>query len=221
MDFTPLLSSLIDVFFSAWYLVAILVVLSIVSTAWFKGVMGELMITVFIRWKLNKHVYHLINNVTLPTEDGTTQIDHIIVSIYGVFVIETKNLRGWIFGRPNQKTWTLQRYKKRYLLQNPLRQNYKHIKALQSISNLEDKQLHSLVVFVGDSEFKTAMPENVIYGGRFIQFIESKTEKLLSPKRVIEITQAIEANRLSRTLKTQRAHVLHVKRLIADKQRQP
>ena len=221
MDFTSLLSSLIDVFFSAWYLVAILVVLSIVSTAWFKGVMGELMITVFIRWKLNKHVYHLINNVTLPTEDGTTQIDHIIVSIYGVFVIETKNLRGWIFGRPNQKTWTLQRYKKRYLFQNPLRQNYKHIKALQSTSNLEDKQLHSLVVFVGDSEFKTAMPENVIYGGRFIQFIESKTEKLLSPKRVIEITQAIEANRLSRTLKTQRAHVLHVKRLIADKQRQP
>lgn len=218
MDFTPLLLSIIDLFFSAWYLVVILVLLSIVSTSWFKGVLGEFMITVFVRWKLNKHVYHLINNVTLPTEGGTTQIDHIVVSIYGVFVIETKNLRGWIFGRPNQKTWTLQRYKKRYLFQNPLRQNHKHIRALQLISNIEDKQLYSLVVFVGDSEFKTSMPDNVIYGGRFIQYIESKTEKLLSPKQVIEVTQAIDAHRLAKTFKTRRAHVRHVKDLIADKQ---
>ena len=218
MDLTPLLSSIIELLLSAWYLVAILVLLSIASTPWFKGIMGELMITVLTRWKLNRQVYHLINNVTLTTEDGTTQIDHIIVSVYGVFVIETKNLRGWIFGRPNQKNWTLQHYKKRYTFQSPLHQNYKHIRALQSISNLEDKQLHSLVVFVGDSEFKTSMPDNVIYGGRFFQFIESKTEKLLSPKQVIEITQAIQSNRISKTLKTQRAHARHVQRLTADRQ---
>jgi hypothetical protein len=221
MDLTPLLSSIIELLLSAWYLVAILVLLSIASTPWFKGIMGELMITVLTRWKLNRQVYHLINNVTLPTEDGTTQIDHIIVSVYGVFVIETKNLRGWIFGRPNQKNWTLQHYKKRYKFQNPLHQNHKHIRVLQSISNLEDKQMHSLVVFVGDSEFKTSMPDNVIYGGRFVQFIQSQKTKLLSPKQVLETSQAIEAHRLRRGFKTQRAHVLHVKRLIADKQRQP
>jgi hypothetical protein len=179
------------------------------------------MINMSARWKLDKNVYHLLTNVTLPTEHGSTQIDHIIVSVYGVFVIETKNFRGWIFGRPHQKKWIQQRYKKRYSFQNPIHQNYKHIREVQSISNLEYKQLHSLVVFVGNSEFKTAMPDNVIYGGRFIKFIESKTEKVLSPKRVIEIIQAIETNRLRRSLKTQRAHVLHVKRLIADKQRQP
>jgi hypothetical protein len=221
MDLTPLLSSILELLLSAWYLVAILVLLSIASTPWFKGIMGELMITVLARWKLNRQVYHLINNVTLPTEDGTTQIDHIIVSVYGVFVIETKNLRGWIFGRPNQKNWTLQHYKKRYTFQNPLHQNHKHIRVLQSISNLEDNQMHSLVVFVGDSEFKTSMPDNVIYGGRFVQFIQSQKTKLLSPKQVLETSQAIEAHRLRRGFKTQRAHVLHVKRLIADKQRQP
>src|SRR5690349_5181354 len=33
--------------------------------------------------------FHLLNNVTLPFQDGTTQIDHILVSTKGIFVIET------------------------------------------------------------------------------------------------------------------------------------
>lgn len=38
--------------------------------------------------------YYIYNDVVLPTERGTTQIDHVVVSKYGVFVIETKNYRG-------------------------------------------------------------------------------------------------------------------------------
>ena len=50
--------------------------------------------------------YHLMNNITLPFKDGTTQIDHILVSRYGIFVIETKHYKGWIFGDENSKNWT-------------------------------------------------------------------------------------------------------------------
>ena len=53
--------------------------------------------------RLPKEDYHLIKNITLPTGDGTTQIDHILVSRFGVFVIETKNMKGWIFGSAHQK----------------------------------------------------------------------------------------------------------------------
>ncbi len=45
----------------------------------------------------------LFKNVSLPTEDGTTQIDHVLVSEFGVFVVETKNMKGWIFGGPHQR----------------------------------------------------------------------------------------------------------------------
>jgi len=51
---------------------------------------------------LDKSRYHLIKNVTLPTEDGTTQIDHILISEFGVFVVETKNMKGWTFGSATQ-----------------------------------------------------------------------------------------------------------------------
>jgi len=45
---------------------------------------------------LPKEQYTVLHNITLPTDDGTTQIDHIVVSRFGVFVVETKNMKGWI-----------------------------------------------------------------------------------------------------------------------------
>ena len=48
----------------------------------------------------------LINDVLLPSGQGTTQIDHILVSPSAVFLIETKEMNGWVFGSPGQKHWT-------------------------------------------------------------------------------------------------------------------
>lgn len=213
MDFSPIFKSLSFL----WYLAPIFIFATIIKSAWFKGLMGEFIINVFATWKLDKNVYHLIKNVTLPTDDGTTQIDHIIVSVYGVFVVETKNLKGWIFGSGNQKTWTQKIYKHTNKFQNPLHQNYKHTKTLQSLLNLEDSQVHSVIVFIGDSEFKTPMPENVTYGMGYIRYIQSKTEAVISPKQVIDITKAIENGRLARTFRNHREHVRHVKTIVAEK----
>lgn len=79
-------------------------ILSFLKSRWFKGLAGEMLVNISVKIHLNKDKYHILRNVTLPTADGTTQIDHIIVSEYGVFVIETKNMKGWIFGGVRQKT---------------------------------------------------------------------------------------------------------------------
>jgi hypothetical protein len=81
-----------------------LAVLYFLKSPWFKGVAENFMVHISAKIHLNKDKYHVLRNVTLPTADGTTQIDHIIVSEYGVFVIETKNMKGWIFGGARQKT---------------------------------------------------------------------------------------------------------------------
>lgn len=62
----------------------------------------------------------------------TTQIDHIVVSIHGIFVIETKNYKGWIYGNSNNEYWTQNIYGNKYSLYNPLLQNKNHIKSLLS-----------------------------------------------------------------------------------------
>lgn len=214
MDFAPIYQALL----SQWYLIPLFIFAGIVKSAWFKGIFGEFIINVFARWKLDRDVYHLIKNVTLPTDDGTTQIDHIIISVFGVFVVETKNLRGWIYGSPKQKIWTQKIYRNTYRFQNPLHQNYKHTQTLQALLNLEDQQMYSVVVFIGHSTFKTAMPDNVVYGMGYIHHIQSKTAKVLSPKQVLVITQLIEAGRLTRTFKTNREHVRHVQKITLDKE---
>lgn len=66
-------------------------------TNFIKGWVGETFGTVAHWAFLDKRAYFPLNNITLVTGNGTTQIDHVVVSKYGIFVIETKNIDGWIF----------------------------------------------------------------------------------------------------------------------------
>ena len=104
-------------------------------------------------------------NVIIPDERGTTEIDVILVGNTGVFVIEQKEYNAWIFGSEDDDKWTA-RYVdgSTHQLQNPLRQNYRHVMALVAQLGLPRDKFHSLVAFSGDCELKTPMPSNVLVG---------------------------------------------------------
>jgi len=200
-----------------WYLIPIVLIIAFFRTSTGKGIIGEFLVNISAKLKLDKNQYHLIKNVTLPTEYGTTQIDHIIVSEYGIFVVETKNMKGWIFGNEKQKLWTQKIYKYTNKFQNPLHQNYKHVKTIQSALDIEEDKIFSVIVFTGDSTFKTEMPNNVKHGISYIDYIKSKTHRIIPKEKVKEIISSIESGRLSRTFKTNRDHVKHVKNIIEEK----
>ncbi|MCR8923134.1 NERD domain-containing protein [Dasania sp. GY-MA-18] len=101
MEITPITQQL---FSTLWYLIPLAITAGILQSPWFKGLFGELQINLLLKLFLSKNKYHLFNNVTLASEDGSTQIDHLLISKYGVFVIETKNMKGWIFGSAYKKT---------------------------------------------------------------------------------------------------------------------
>lgn len=210
--FAPLLASY-------WWLFLLLVVLSLLKTPFMKGVVGEFQVNILAKLFLDKQVYTLFKNVTLPTDEGTTQVDHVIVSRFGVFVIETKNMKGWIFGSPQQELWTQKIYRHTSKFQNPLRQNYKHTKTLESALGIGADKLFPLVVFIGDSDFKTPMPENVVYAGGYIRFIKSKQQPILSDSEVREVCHKIETGRLKPSIKTHFDHVNHVKTIVEQKQK--
>jgi len=215
MDFTPILN---QIYSALWYLVPFFVAVGIFKSPWFKGVLGEFQVNFILKLFLPKNNYHLIKNATLPTEDGTTQIDHILVSKYGVFVIETKNMKGWIFGSLNQKQWTQKIFKHSSKFQNPIHQNYKHIKTLESCLNIGSDSIYSVIVFIGDSTFKTQMPENVTYAVGCIKYIKSKEVEVFTQKEVTDIIEKIETGRLQRGIKTNFNHVAHVKNIIESKE---
>lgn len=158
-----------------------------------KGWFGESIIN-FLAKKLDKTVYRLIPNVMLPTPDGTTtQIDHVIVSRYGIFVVETKNYKGWIYGGEHDAQWTQSIYRHKEHFQNPLRQNYKHTKTLSDLTGIPADYFKSIVVFVGDSTFKTPMPVNVVNVSGLIRHIKSYQTHIIKDAQVPEIAEVIQA----------------------------
>jgi restriction system protein len=116
-------------------------------------------------------------------------------------------MKGWIFGSERQKIWTQQIYGHKTKFQNPLHQNYKHVKTLETALNLGSDKIISVIVFVGDATFKTAMPTNVNYPRGYINFIKSKNEILLSDNEVAEAIRVIKSGRFERSFKTNREHV--------------
>src|SRR5262245_49165760 len=70
--------------------------------------------------------YRHFKRILVPTSRGTSEIDHLIVSRFGLFVIELKDHSGWIFGDENDAYWTAVYFRKKFSFQNPLRQNYGH-----------------------------------------------------------------------------------------------
>ncbi len=161
-----------------------------------KGFVGEALGSSAGRLFLDKESYRTLNNVTLNTSNGTTQIDHVIASRYGIFVVETKNYQGWIFGDAKQAEWTQSLPGgKKFKFQNPLRQNYRHIKALSEFLSLPEDKFHSVVMFWGESKFKTEMPTNVMSRG-YATYIKSKTEVLFSEDEVRRLVEALQTGRL-------------------------
>lgn len=211
------LSSAYAVVAEFWYLLPLVIIARLINSPWFKGKFGEFLVNISARCFLDRSRYHLIKNVTLPTEDGTTQIDHVLVSGYGVFVVETKNMKGWIFGGPYQRIWTQKIFRSSYKFQNPLHQNYKHVKTLQALLGLGDHQMHSVVVFVGDSIFKTPMPENVTQGLGYVRYIKSQRELVISPEQVAEVRKKMAAGCLKASFATDRGHARYVRALVAER----
>ncbi|WP_122432509.1 nuclease-related domain-containing protein [Pseudomonas viridiflava] len=203
--FGPALNMLI------WLVPAVLFV-AFLKSPWAKGQIGELWIRLFTHWKLDGTVYRRLHNVTLDTADGTTQIDHVFISPFGIFVLETKNMSGWIFGSEKQPQWTQKIYRRTYKFQNPLRQNYKHLKALEATLGVSLEHLHSVVSFVGESTFKTAMPANVTQGIGYIPYIRSFQQPVFSDVQVDVLMQTLLRSRRAPTRANHREHVQNLKR---------
>ena len=194
------------------WLLPLLIVVGILQSPGFRGARGERGVRRLIERRLNPDVYREFSNVTVQIDGGTTQIDHIYVCPFGVLVIETKNMRGWIFGGKNQAQWTQTIYRKKVKFQNPLRQNYLHVKALERLLGLPMGCFRSICVFAGDCTFKTEMPDEVRTTSNLIEYIRSFDIRIFSDAQVNEICDRIRSVRLEPTRQVHRDHVKNLRR---------
>lgn len=209
-----LMQSFIQGFLSnSWIIVLLLVGLFFkLFLTVIKGRAGEGIVNLAAKLRLDPKEYTLLKDVTIPARNDTTQIDHVILSRFGIFVVETKNYSGWIFGDAESANWTQVCHRKKNSFQNPLRQNYAHIRALSKLLELPLDAFHNIVCFIGDAKFKTAVPDGVFLDGRYVRHIKSFKQPVFSHSELGAIRDALESGRLKRGFKTNREHVRNLKR---------
>ena len=176
----PLLLATQSMVFKVFFLVILVLVVKLLWKTYFpvlKGRFGEKLVADTLAELPEGH--RVINDLMVRTNWGTTQIDHVVISPHGIFVIETKAYDGWICGSETDAYWTqvIHRRKTRFL--NPLRQNYGHVQAVKNILTkskdigYKNIDYYSIVVFTGECELKKS-PPGVMYRQQLNQFILSK-----------------------------------------------
>ena len=160
--------------------------------------------------------YTIFNDVYIEENGKSTQIDHVVFSPYGIFVIETKQYKGWIYGDERASFWTKNIYGNKYEFYNPLLQKYGHVKALESLLGFPYQYFIPIVVFIGDVTIKGDYPNhNVVYENELLDTIKYHISVLLPDDK---LKWAI--NRLAyssfETSDTAKEHIIQVKNRISQ-----
>ena len=191
-----------------------------------RGNVGEWQVANLLR-QLNPEQFVVLNDImfekqqTAANEIATTQIDHIVVSIYGIFVIETKNYAGKIYGTEKSPKWQYYSHGNKYEFYNPLRQNYKHTKTLQDLlmRNAQaigimgaDFLIYPIVAFSGNAEIRVQVTgADVVYFGNVPQAIYSHcSQPVLTKQQVDNIVNCILYHNVNSDEKKQE-HIQNIK----------
>ena len=212
-----------------------LIIILIIYFAWYnsarqKGKRGELRVFSILTQLPDEYI--IMNDLVFQSGKGTTQIDHAVVSKYGIFVIETKNYRGEIYGDDNRKEWTQMiitdvTYSKKlwktytYVTKNhfynPVKQSLAHSYAIKNnLSQWPALKIVPIVVFAGDAKLKDVNTNHhVIYDFQLIETIMSYRTVYLSDAEVREVASVLQQNNVRESIDNNQ-HIRNIKVKKAD-----
>ena len=159
-----------------------------------RGFMGEFWVKTELN-KLPKDKYIVLNNIMIRSSKGSHQIDHIVVSKYGIFVIEMKNYYGLITGDEYKDRWTQYLGKNKYYFNNPIHQNYGHIKALEELLQMDNDKFISIICISNQANVKVTA-KNVTQLDFLNGLIKSYNTEIID-KNLVEIKNKIESGNIS------------------------
>ena len=217
MDIAEMLKQFIGKQSALPYVLLLLLVVFTLVALWMgsakrKGMRGEKRVSNILAQGLPDG-YIVLNDIYLPLSDGTTtQIDHIVISRYGIFVIETKNFSGWIYGCKDDVEWTETFPRQKHHFRNPIRQNYAHICALAECLGMSKDSFHGVVAFTENCTFKTPMPDGVVFTVGLADYIKSFRRVQFDPAQIPEIADVIRTWAAETGDYPSEAHVAFLKR---------
>ena len=205
--------------------VSLFIYLAMYNSAKQKGKRGEMRVSAILS-KLSDE-YTILNDLVFRTEKGTTQIDHIVVSKYGIFTIETKNYRGEIYGDDNRKEWTqlivtkvtyAKKWWKTYTyvtknrFYNPVKQSVGHaLRIKELLSVFPHVKIVPIVVFTGDAILRYVESNNhVVYEKKLLDVIDGYKTTYLTDNDVQAVLAILTSNNIRETV-SDRQHVKNLR----------
>jgi Nuclease-related domain len=178
------------------WIVPLLLLIFFLSSPRFRGDIAESRVRRLLASGLERNLYTVFNGLVVPSGGGTTPIDHVVVSKFGIFVIESQYVRGWISGGEFQEQWKQGLLGRSIRFTNPMHRNRVHAEALQQLLGYPPNVFHRLVVLAGQKGFKTRLPENVLPPEKLLAQMRKKTRHLLSPEQADNAIRVIDESRL-------------------------
>lgn len=180
----------------AWIIPLVLLIFFIASPR-YRGDIAESRVRRILSQGLDKRHYTVLNDVVVPSGGGTIEIDHVVVSKFGIFVIESQYARGWVSGTEVQERWKQQSLGRITRFDNPVYHNRLQAQALERLLEFPGLVFHRLVVMVGQKGFKTDMPPNVLAPEKLVRQMRKRSEHLLNPEQAARALTGIESARLN------------------------
>lgn len=162
--------------------------------------------------------YHVFNDVYIRNGNRSVQIDHVVISKYGIFVIETKNYQGWVYGSANAEHWTQNIYGHKNQLYNPTRQNSSHVGALCNLFRITRDKTIPIIVFAGSATVRCSADCYVIYLNQLRRVIDSHKGIQFTDEQVLQMIEKLSAALITEK-NHKREHVREVRQQIAEKER--
>lgn len=174
------------------------------------GESGEKQVSSFLEY-LPCEEYQVFNDLLIRDGNYTTQVDHIVISRYGVYVLETKNVHGKVYGSGNAEFWKQYLpdtgykrfgFTKEHQLRNPIWQNDGHIKSLRRLVFGNDLPIFGIVVFPNDTEVNVMAEKPVLKMCEVVSYIKRQDDIILSQdqigfyrRRLLEVISTTESDR--------------------------
>lgn len=208
----------IGIFFVVFFITLIVLVIAsaILSTPKVKGIIGERRVAKKLAKVAKKYKGKVINDVMIPGEnDKTSQIDHILIAPQGIFVVETKNYSGRIYGNDNNQNWTqvLAYGKVKNKLYNPVKQNATHLYRLKELLNRRVRMESVVVIVSGNTKYIDS--ESVYTLGELRHLIEKDDKVELDDADVEKIYYEIMDYK-NNPIITKKEHIKEIKQMKKD-----
>ena len=120
-----------------------------------KGNEGEKTVHRLLSVAFLKNQATIFSNVLLKGKFGSAQLDHVIITQKAIYVIETKNYSGLIFGKVDDREWVVAYGRRTKRFYNPLWQNERHVQVLRALVLNEATREYSVVSVVVFSDRAT------------------------------------------------------------------